>query len=245
MTRLGSELGHGGWHSTQETSLAFMALGKYLAALDDSRPFAGTLTWPDGAQVFEETKLFMRENIQTTGALTLDKSPADRAVFATVLTSATPTAASHVPESRGLEVEQTLLRENGLPLEGDSVRQGDLVIMRTRVRSTSGPVDNVVVQSLLPAGLEVENPRLATTERLDWMEEGATLEGHQDLRDDRILVFTALDGNGWKTRFSVLRAVTPGHFALPPAQVEAMYHPALRAGGAMGTVTVTRDAPTP
>jgi len=245
MTRLGAELGHGGWHSTQETSLAFMALGKYLAALDDSRPFAGTLTWPDGAQVFDETKLFMRENIQTTGALTLEKSPADRAVFTTVLTSATPKADSHIPSSQGLEVEQTLLRENGLPLEGDSVSQGDLVIMRTRVRSTSGPIDNVVVQSLLPAGLEVENPRLATTERLDWMEEGATLEGHQDLRDDRILVFTTLDGNGWKTRFSVLRAVTPGRFTFPPVQAEAMYHPGLRAGGELGAVTVTRETPAP
>ena len=245
MTRLGSELGHGAWHSTQETSLAFMALGKYLAALDDSRPFAGTLTWAEGAQSFEETKLFMREDIRTLGALTLDKTPADRTVFATVLTSATPRADAYAPDSQGLEVEQTLLREDGQPLEGDSVRQGDLIIMRTRVRSTSGPVDNVVVQSLLPAGLEVENPRLATTERLDWMEEEAQLEGHQDLRDDRILVFTGLDANGWKTRHSVLRAVTPGRFTLPPVQAEAMYHPGLRAGGAIGVVTVTRDAPTP
>lgn len=162
-----------------------------------------------------------------------------------MLTSATPKADSHTPSSQGLEVEQTLLRENGLPLEGDSVGQGALVIMRTRARSTSGPIDNVVVQSLLPAGLEVENPRLATTERLDWMEEGATLEGHQDLRDDRILVFTTLDGNGWKTRFSVLRAVTPGRFTFPPVQAEAMYHPGLRAGGALGAVTVTRETPVP
>ncbi|MGE4441834.1 MAG: alpha-2-macroglobulin [Desulfomicrobium sp.] len=245
MTRLGAELGGNAWHSTQETSLAFMAMGKYLSTLDDARPFSGTLAWPEGAQIFDETKLFTREDIRTAGALTLEKSPADRAVFATVLTSATPKAESHVPQSRGLEIEQTLLRENGLPLEGDSVRQGDLVIMRTRVRSTTGPIDNVVVQSLLPAGLEVENPRLATTERLDWMEEEAQLEGHQDLRDDRILVFTNLDGNGWKTRHSVLRAVTPGRFTLPPAQAEAMYHPGLRAGGALGTVNVTRDVPIP
>jgi uncharacterized protein YfaS (alpha-2-macroglobulin family) len=113
------------------------------------------------------------------------------------------------------------------------------------VRSTSGRIDNVVVQSLLPAGLEVENPRLATTERLDWMAEETLMEGHQDLRDDRILVFTNLDGNGWKTRYSVLRAVTPGRFALPPVQAEAMYHPGLRGGGALEAITVQRETPAP
>jgi uncharacterized protein YfaS (alpha-2-macroglobulin family) len=245
MTRLSSQLGGNAWHSTQETSLAFMAMGKYLSALDDSRPFAGTLTWADGAQIFDETRLFLRENIQTTSALTLEKSPADRTVFTTVLTSATPKAEAHVPDSQGLLVEQTLLGENGLPLEEDAVGQGDLVIMRTRVRSASGPIDNVVVQSLLPAGLEVENPRLATTERLDWMGDEAMLEGHQDLRDDRILVFCDLDNTGWKTRYSVLRAVTPGRFTLPPVQAEAMYHPGLRASGPLGTIVVTRDASAP
>jgi alpha-2-macroglobulin len=245
MTRLGGDLARSEWFSTQETSLAFMALGKFLAGLDDSRPFAGTLTWPGGAQVFEDTELFVRENIPTPGALTLDKSPADRTVFATVLTSATPRADAHVPGSQGLEVEQTLLREDGSPLDDGAVRQGDLIVMSTKVRSTSGRIDNVVVQSLLPAGLEVENPRLATTERLDWMQEGEVLEGHQDLRDDRILVFTDLDGNGWKVRYSVLRAVTPGRFTLPPVQAEAMYHPGLRASGALGTISVKRDAPAP
>ena len=245
MTRLGADLDGNRWHSTQETSLAFMALGKYLGLLDDSRPFAGTLAWPEGTQVFAETKLFTRESIMTSGAITLDKIPADRTVFATVLTSATPGADAHAPVSQGLEVEQTFLHDDGSILEENSVRQGELLVMRTRVRSTSGPVDNVVVQSLLPAGIEVENPRLATTERLDWMEEDTSLDGHQDLRDDRILVFTSLDGNGWKTGYSVLRAVSPGRFTLPPAQAEAMYIPSLRAAGPLLSIVVERETPRP
>jgi uncharacterized protein YfaS (alpha-2-macroglobulin family) len=245
MTRLGADLDGSRWHSTQEASLAFMALGKYLGLLDDSRPFAGTLAWPEGGQVFADTKLFTREGIVTSGAITLDKTPSDRTVFASVLTSATPGADAHAPLSQGLEVEQTLLREDGRILEENSVRQGELVVMRTRVRSTSGAVDNVVVQSLLPAGLEVENPRLATTERLDWMGGEAPLEGHQDLRDDRVLVFTSLDGNGWKTGYSVLRAVTPGRFTLPPAQAEVMYIPSLRATGPISSIHVGREAPLP
>ena len=245
MTRVSEDLSRSAWYSTQETSLAFMALGKYLSRLDDGRPFAGTLSWTESARIFPETKLFVAEDIPTLGAFTLTKTPADRVVFSTVLTSGTPKASSHVARAEGLDVEQTFLREDGQPLDLNSVRQGELIVMKTRVRSSSGRVDNVVVQSLLPAGLEVENPRLATTEQLDWMKDGTLLEGYQDLRDDRILVFTDLAGSAWKVRHSVLRAVTPGFFALPPAQVEAMYHPSLRASGPLGSIRIVQDAPTP
>jgi uncharacterized protein YfaS (alpha-2-macroglobulin family) len=245
MNRLGADLGQGRWHSTQETSLAFMALGKYLSGHDDDRPFSGTLTWPGGARDFGDTRLFLARDIASAGAITLRKSPADRTVFASVLTSGTPALNSYEPRSEGLEAEQTFLDANGRPLDLDAVPQGQLVILKTRVRSTTGRIDNVVVQSMLPAGLEVENPRLATTERLDWMEEAKTLEGHQDLRDDRILVFTDLADGDWRVRHAVLRAVTPGTYVCPPVQAEAMYVPSLRASGAPGRIRITRDAPTP
>lgn len=245
ITRISADLGQGEWYSTQETSLAFMAMGKYLAAQNDPRPFAGTLSWDGGNATIDETKIWVGSDINTLGALKLTKAPAGRDVFFSVLTSGAPKAESHAPTAQGLDVDQTFLTQTGAPLDLNQVRQGELIVMKTRVRSTTGRLDNVVVQSLLPAGLEVENPRLATTEKLDWMDDTAFMEGHQDLRDDRVLVFTSLDGKGWKVRYSVLRAVTPGVFTLPPVQAEAMYIPSLRASGPLGTIRVTSEAPTP
>lgn len=245
MARLGEDLGRDARLSTQETSLAFMALGKFLSRLDDARPFAGSLSWPEGVRDFDQTKTFTVEDIPTAGAITLRATPADRTVFATALTTGTPRTDAHTPMARGLEAEQAFLREDGQPLDLDAVRQGELIVMRTRVRSSSGRVDNVVVQSLLPAGLEVENPRLATTERLDWMRDGETLDGHQDLRDDRILVFTDLQDGAWRVRYAVLRAVTPGRFTLPPVQAEAMYIPSLRASGPLAGIRIARAAAAP
>lgn len=244
-TRISQDLSRDTWYSTQETSLAFMALGKYLAGHQDDRPFTGTLTWPEGEEFLAEGKTFVLPAIPTLGAISLSRTPADRNVFYSVLTSGTPTAESHRPYSQGLEIEQVLLTRDGQPLDPDQIRQGDLLILKTRVRSTSGAVDNVVVQSLLPAGLEVENPRLSTTEKLQWMDDTDMMDGHQDLRDDRVLVFTDLRGTGWKVRYSLLRAVTPGRFHLPPAQVEAMYNPNLRAMGELGSIRVVIDTPTP
>jgi hypothetical protein len=243
--RLAADLGSPSRRTTQEASLGFMALGKYLAAQPDPQPFSGSLTWPGGARDFGPATLFTVDDIHTAGEIALNATRTGGSVFAGVLTTGTPKAEAHVPRSEGMEVEQSFLDDEGRPLDLSSVRQGQLVVMRTRVRSLTGPVDNVAVQSLLPAGLEVENPRLATTERLDWMEEGKTMEGHQDLRDDRILVFTYLDDANWRERYAVLRAVTPGTFACPPVQVEAMYAPSLRAVGPLGEIRVMRDEPAP
>jgi len=245
MTRLSADLDANAWYSTQETSLAFMALGKFLAANEDSRPFSGAVTWPGGGRDFGETRLFTAADIRTADAIVLRKEPADRAVFATVLTSGTSRVDAYAPVKAGIEAEQAFLAEDGQPLDLSAVRQGQLVVMRTRVRSLGGRVDNVVVQSLLPAGLEVENPRLATTEQLDWMKDGETLDGHQDLRDDRVLVFTDLTGAGWRTGYAVLRAVTPGAFAVPPVQAEAMYVPGLRASGPLDSIRIVRDEARP
>ncbi len=57
-----------------------------------------------------------------------------------------------------------MLDRDGKEVDLAAVHQGDLLVMKTRVRSTAGAVQNVVIEDLLPSGLEVENPRLKTTE---------------------------------------------------------------------------------
>jgi uncharacterized protein YfaS (alpha-2-macroglobulin family) len=107
------------------------------------------------------------------------------------------------------------------------------------VRSVSGAVNNVAVVNLLPSGLEVENPRLQTTEQLPWITDANLSLAYLDLRDDRILVFAdLLPPDSWQTYYTLVRAVAPGSFRLPPVHAEAMYNPALRATGERGTMEV-------
>ena len=126
-------------------------------------------------------------------------------------------------------MERRLLDRNGGEIDPSRVVQGDLIVVKTRVRSVAGAVDNVVVQQLLPSGLEVENVRLATTESLPWVADANLAPDSLDLRDDRVLIFTALPANQWQNLYSLTRAVSPGSFRLPPLHAEAMYNPALRA----------------
>ena len=81
----------------------------------------------------------------------------------------------------------------------------------------------------LPAGSEIDNPRLVSsgdTGTLDWIEDPGT-PVHTEFRDDR---FTAAFNrtNSDPAVFTVayvVRAVSPGDYVLPQAEIEDMYRP--------------------
>lgn len=236
LSRDASEVGE--W-TTQEESWALLALGQ-LARRQASQPaYSGTVI-VGGKTVGTFTNQPVKLSIPGSGAVQIKMNAGYRegAAFYHLLTRGIPTDDAFKPASAGLEVERQYLTREGKAVDLGSVRQGDLLVMRTRVRSVSGPVMNVAVVNLLPSGLEVENPRLETTEKLPWITDSNLRPSYMDLRDDRILVFANLPPNSWQTFYSVVRAVTPGEFRLPPVQAEAMYDPAIRATGERGEITV-------
>ena len=102
---------------------------------------------------------------------------------------------------------------------------------------------NLVIEDVLPAGLEPENERLATAATKVDSDREETLPGlsgvRLDMRDDRVVVTCGMPGAG-KARCSYLaRAVTAGSFALPPVRAEQMYDLNLNAMSGAGRVVVT------
>ena len=99
----------------------------------------------------------------------------------------------------------------------------------------------MLVTDLLPAGFEIDNPRLvnsADLQNFEWL--GEVAAAHSEFRSDRFV--TAFDRNGGDSReFTVayvVRAVTPGVYAHPAASVEDMYRPQLSARTATGVMEV-------
>ena len=89
-------------------------------------------------------------------------------------------------------------------------------------------VNNLAVSYLLPAGFELENPRLD-----DGMNDAETYSGVvNDIRDDRlILFFGRLEGErsyGFK-----MRAVTRGTFKVPQVSAMGMYDASVRFTGSV------------
>ncbi len=229
--------------TTQETAFTLLAIGQLARRQTERPPFSGSVWVGDrrlGRFTSNETAVF--DGLGGAGAvrIVLAEGYQPGAAFYSLTTRGIPRDAAYRPFAEGLEVSRELLDRDGRPIDTTAVRQGDLIVLKTRVRSVAGPADNVVVQQLLPSGLEVENPRLASTESLPWVSDANLAPDSLDLRDDRVLIFTDLPANEWRNLYSLTRAVSPGSFRLPPIHAEAMYNPGLRAGGARGVLEVGR-----
>ena len=89
---------------------------------------------------------------------------------------------------------------------------------------------HVALVDNLPAGFEIVNYNLATSEINDVYETPEMRRRsywfqHQNLRDNRAEAFTMLLSEGnWNYSY-VARATTPGTFIVPPAKAEEMYMP--------------------
>jgi uncharacterized protein YfaS (alpha-2-macroglobulin family) len=96
---------------------------------------------------------------------------------------------------------------------------------------SADPAGRVLLVDRLPAGLEIENPRLVEggdIKSLSWFQPGLRPE-HNEFRDDRFVAAFDFLSAGSKVRSAsvayIVRAVTPGTFVHPAAMVEDMYRP--------------------
>ena len=128
-----------------------------------------------------------------------------------------------VPYAKGLHISRSMLSYQGQSIK--SATQGDLVVMKLDIKG-DGYYDNVALEASLPAGLEVENPRLGRGELPGWagQEDDLWYPDYVDIRDDRVIIFGQASYYG-KNYYILCRAVTPGKFFLPPVNGLVMYNP--------------------
>ncbi len=226
--------------NTQEAGLGLLALGQLVSNAEQGAVAGEVRVAGQRVGSFSNDPAVFRD-LPAQGAVEIALDAESRGtVWYSLSARGTPTDTAFAPEADGLEVERRLLDRDGAPLDEARVRQGDLVVARVRVRSTAGPLENVVLVQLLPAGLEVENARLEAAETLPFTKDADLDTRYVDVRDDRLLLFANLPDPKWRTSYALLRAVAPGRYQLPPVQVEAMYEPTLRAVGERGVFEVER-----
>lgn len=230
--RLESASRNGRWATTHDTAWAVMALGKHLRALPERpRAFTASLRLPDRAPIpFDEgTPLRRGPEADEAGALWIgNDGPGD--VYYSVRYEGLPTVPRLEERDQGLRVRRTMLDVEGKGWPANRpVHRGDLIVVRIDLEVPGNrAVDNLVVTDLLPAGMEIENPDLATSATLPWLADAETPWClHRELRDDRLLLFTG-PVRGKVSYYYAARAVTEGSFIHPPIAAEAMYDPGLQ-----------------
>ncbi|WP_320007500.1 MG2 domain-containing protein [Maridesulfovibrio sp.] len=229
-----------GRYVTQDNALGFLALGTFFSQTKSAPHPAGKIMSGDKELAVFKDGETAQVTIKGDAPLSieLDAAPEKGTFIWSISSRAVPTAESWKPYSNGLEIKREFLTRDGEPLDINSIKQGQLVTMRTVVSSSGTPVPNAVISCLLPSGLEPENTKLATREDLPWLSTGNVNPDHVDIRDDRVLVFSAIPAKGKIENVTLLRAVTRGEFKVPPVQVEGMYNPEKSAATALGKMII-------
>ena len=121
-----------------------------------------------------------------------------------------------------LKVRKRFLDRNGK--EMFEFKQGDLIYVQISIEVVGGNtrIDNMVISDIIPAGFEIENPRLSDEKKPNWMIY-FTKADHTDIRDDRINKFA--DIAGISNFYYAVRAVSKGKFKMGPVSADAMYSP--------------------
>ncbi len=103
------------------------------------------------------------------------------------------------------------------------LRVGDLIMVEVQISSPDRvDLPNVAIVDALPGGVEIENPRLATSAQA---EGHSATPDHIEFLDDRAVLFTTVNSHQRTFRYQV-RVTTPGRFDWPPIQASSMYDPA-------------------
>ncbi len=251
----------GAWSNTQENVFILLALDKYFNAYEKVTPDFVAKVWLGNAYAGEQ--IFKGRSIDSnqlnvpmsylvdqggTSNLILDKQGAGRLYYRIGMSYA-PKNLKLAPADYGF----TVLRKYEAVDDPEDVKQnpdGSWTIKagaRVRVRLTmvaQARRYHVALVDNLPAGLEILNPGLATTESIPGdngntsvVEYGTRSYGrgwyywrqywfeHQNFRDERAEAFASLLWEGVYNYSYVTRATTPGEFVVPPAKAEEMYHP--------------------
>jgi len=224
------------WYTTQENAFAFLALGKIMQK-QPAGNYSGKIKI-DGTALGD----FDQKDKKFDG-----KDWGGKEV--TINIDGTGTCyyywkAFGIPISPDIEefdqelmVRRRYLNKDGKPINYDRFQQGDMLIAEITIRATTEALDNVIIADLLPAGFEIENPRLESRAGIAWIK-NTTRPDYMDIRDDRMLLFVNLPRQEQRKFYYALRAVTVGEFILPPVAAEAMYDPAKSSVANSGSVKV-------
>lgn len=232
--------------STQEQAWLLLAV----KALGDTNK-KSSLRIGDAAHKAPLTRTMTAQQVSSSPLTIVNEAGEETtAVISVVGAATTPEPAV----AKGFKIERAYYTLDGAAVDMESasggtstVRQNQrfVVVVKVTAENAGG---RVLVADRLPAGLEVENPRLFTSgdlKSLSWLKNEVGTE-HTEFRDDRVIAAFDLYRNKAKSGQTVtvaymVRAVTPGSFVHPAATVEDMYIPERHARTASGRLTVQEN----
>lgn len=145
--------------------------------------------------------------------------------------------------SNGYTVERGFYRLDGSAVDlAKPLKQNDRLVVVLKVTEAKASEGRLLLVDRLPAGLEIDNPKLLDANALSglaWAKSDVE-PSHTEFRDDRFLAaFTrSADQSAFFSAAYTVRVVSPGTYVHPGATIEDMYRPERFGRTAFGSVEV-------
>ncbi len=226
-------------YSTQERAFTFLALGKAAKKNSNAKVKAKIITNGETIATFNNKDITIT-NKKLNNNNVLIKASGQGKVYYFWNTEGIKVNAPVKEEDSFMKVRRTYYNyRTGFQVSNNKFKQGDLIVCKITLQGYEKSAKNIVISDLIPAGFEIENPRLKTSTNLTWEPKRRMNIQYMDVRDDRLLLFTDLRRNT-KTEFIyMLRVVNKGRFQLPVIGAEAMYDREFHSFNGAGVVTVS------
>lgn len=225
------------WYSTQDNAFTLLAFGK-AARMASTTKVEGTISV--GSKEFIYKGGNQKFDVEPFGKKVTLAMKGDGRAYYSIVTEGIRKDGKMRIEDKGLRIRREYLDRSGAELSLASVKQNDLLVVRLTLNASVDHLENVAISDLLPAGFEIENPRLTETTAYSFIKNPSVPE-YLDIRDDRINIYTNITRGGRvKTFYYLVRAVTPGIFQHAPVVAEAMYNAEYYSAHGQGIVRVAR-----
>jgi uncharacterized protein YfaS (alpha-2-macroglobulin family) len=225
------------WYSTQDDAFTLLAFGK-AARMAGAAKIEGTVSAGEKSAAYRGGN--QRFDIDPFGKTVTISTRGEGRVYYSIVTNGIRTDGKVAIEDKNLKIRREFFDRNGSPVALSSVKQNDLLIVKLTLNSSVNQLENIAITDLLPAGFEIENPRITETTNYAFIKEAATPE-YLDIRDDRLNIYTSFRGALRPQYFYyMVRAVTAGTYQYAPVVAEAMYNADYYSASGQGKLKVVR-----
>ena len=234
---LAKSLSSDSWYSTQTLGYSLMSIGKYFEKHFKPKDNKNIIKGYIKIKGLDKIKIDTNSNIVSfkikkgfgkTAEIFIDKKTSSKRVFVSVEWSAIPVL-PEPPKANRIDVGVIYLDENGERIDISNLKRGKSFWVFGGVKlidKFTNSLNDVAFVYMLPAGWEVENPRMKkiNTVFYDRIKKRLSRYRYLDIRDDRLIYFFNIN-NYNKTAYFLFKvnAVNPGNYILPPLSAEAMY----------------------
>ncbi|HLT28430.1 MAG TPA: MG2 domain-containing protein [Myxococcaceae bacterium] len=239
----------GHYYTTQELGWSFTGLGKRLR--ERAAKFGKPELLADGRAIkakpvagvasSERTWALARAAEYPSLSVKLDKEGSGK-VYAVLSSEGVRENGSWRLGGDGLSVKRTWRTLEGRTVDPTdaALNLADLLYVQIDVTNRTGErLENIALVDRLPAGWEIENPRLGRGTQPDWVNTSTQWQAdYLSVRDDRLEMFGPIGRGQTVSAVYAVRATSSGVFTLPPVEVEAMYDPRIWAREAGGQVRI-------